>query len=70
MAEDAFIRIVAEIGGLRRAMRRAQINIEHLMFEVDVLTMPDPEVVVAGIEGRAIVRAGMRDILDWIGEKS
>lgn len=32
------------------------------------LVVTDPEVVVAGIEGRAIVRAGMNEYLRWIGE--
>jgi hypothetical protein len=35
-----------------------------LAFDRDFLT--DPAVIIAGIEGRLIVREGMRDILDWI----
>jgi len=27
-----------------------------------------PDVIVAGIEGRAIVRAGLADIRRWLGE--
>lgn len=49
--------------------RIANVDIPHLEFAVDVAVMPDPEIVVAGIEGRAIVRAGMADIRRWIGER-
>lgn len=46
-------------------------RVRHTAIELEMaldLVVTDPEVVVAGIEGRAIVRAGMNEYLRWIGE--
>lgn len=59
---DAMDRLSAQ---LRRV---ARVDVPHLMLALDVAVQPDPEIVVAGIEGRATVRAGMRDVLRWLGE--
>lgn len=49
---------------------RHLINVEipHLQLVMEHVTRQSPEVIVAGIEGKAIVRAGMQDARRLIGE--
>jgi hypothetical protein len=67
MDKDAQVQFAVE-------SRRIYRNIRHSLMVVDSMMRPDyfrdPEVIVAGIEGRAIVRAGMQRELRYIGEAS
>ena len=63
----AHMRVTVDATDLRLAIMRLTHEVAEFEMACDLI-LTDPEVVVAGIEGRAIVRAGMRDVLRWTGE--
>lgn len=66
-ATEARLQVRADTTTVRLAIMRLMHEVAEFEMACDLI-LTDPEVVVAGIEGRAIVRAGMRDILRWTGE--
>lgn len=54
---------------LEAAVRKLRHDVMVFEMQSEIAHQPNPEIIVAGIEGRAIVRAGMQRELRFIGER-